>query len=103
VVKIPVVLPEGGFDHLSLFMDLRNGGSKTKEKLGVIWFVADYTIWKTRNAMVFNWEGFEWERVVEETNVHSWRILRARVKGFNYQLSEWMQNPTMCLGIVIRE
>jgi hypothetical protein len=58
-LRIPVVLPEGGFDHLSIFMGLGNGCSKTKEKLGVIWFVAVYTIWKTRNAMIFNWMGFE--------------------------------------------
>ncbi|CAJ2667843.1 unnamed protein product [Trifolium pratense] len=55
------------------------------------------------NAMIFNWEGFEWEKVVEETKVPSWRILRTPLKGFNYQLSEWMENSTMCLGIVTRE
>ncbi|PNY15025.1 hypothetical protein L195_g011715 [Trifolium pratense] len=30
---------------------------------------------------------FEWEKVLEETKILSWRILRARAKQFNYYLS----------------
>jgi hypothetical protein len=40
-------------------------------------------IWRTRNDMIFNHVGYDWEKVREEIKILSWRIIRARVKGFS--------------------
>ncbi|PNY15474.1 ribonuclease H [Trifolium pratense] len=80
-LEVPTVLPEGGYDHLVSFKSLICGKAKTKERLGVIWFSNVYCIWKVRNEMVFNHRGVDWEKVVEEAKVLSWRILRTRAKG----------------------
>jgi hypothetical protein len=32
--------------------------------------------------MIFNHVGYDWEKVLEEIKILSWRIFRARVKGF---------------------
>ncbi|GAU28753.1 hypothetical protein TSUD_372620 [Trifolium subterraneum] len=57
-LRIPVVLPEGGFNHLLLFMGLGNRGFKTKEKLGVIWFVAVNTIWRSVEFLINSYKVF---------------------------------------------
>jgi hypothetical protein len=33
--------------------------------------------------MIFNHVGYDWEKVREEIKILSWRIIRARVKGFS--------------------
>jgi hypothetical protein len=53
-IGIPIVLPEGGYDHLVMFKGLICGKAKIKEMLGVIWISNIYSIWKARNAMIFN-------------------------------------------------
>jgi hypothetical protein len=49
-----------GPDHLILFKNLVRGRWKVREKLGVIWVLAIYSIWKARNAIVFKLKGFVW-------------------------------------------
>jgi hypothetical protein len=39
-------------------------------------------IWRTRNDMI-NHVGYDWEKVLKEIKILSWRIIRARVKGFS--------------------
>jgi hypothetical protein len=50
--------------------------------------------------MVFNHIGYDWEKMLEEVKILSWRILRARSKGFMFELSMWRTNPLVCLGAV---
>jgi hypothetical protein len=57
-IGIPIVLPEGGYDHLVMFKGLICGKAKIKEMLGVIWISNIYSIWKARNAMIFNQTDF---------------------------------------------
>jgi hypothetical protein len=71
-----------------------------REKISVIWFSTISLVWKTRNDMIFNYVGYDWEKVLEEIKILSWRILKARSKGFTYDLSMWRTNPLACLGAV---
>ncbi|MCI29276.1 hypothetical protein A2U01_0050485, partial [Trifolium medium] len=96
---VSAVLAEGGLAHLRLFKGLVMGGKSVSEKLGVIWFAIVSTIWKARNAVIFNSDGFNWERVVEESKVTSRRIIKSRSKEFSYPLSLWLTNPIACLGV----
>jgi hypothetical protein len=66
----------------------------------VIWFSTISSIWRTRNDMIFNHTGYDWEKLFEEIKIRSWRILRARSKGFSYDLSMWRTEPLVCLGAV---
>jgi hypothetical protein len=86
------------FDHFKMFKGLVGGSRKVKDMLGVIWFVNIFVIWKARNAVVFNQEGFSGEKVVEEAKVLSWRILKSRSKNFSFPLNLWIRNPLACMG-----
>jgi hypothetical protein len=86
-IGIPVVLAEGGPAHLSLWKNLVIGNSKSRDRIGAIWFSTISLIWKVRNDIIFNQAGLDWEKLLEEIKILSWRILRARSKGFNYVLS----------------
>jgi hypothetical protein len=72
---------EGGYNHYSMFKGLIPGSTKVKEKLGILWLSTVDAIWKVRNAMIFNNDIFNWEKVVEEIKVLSWKILKARDKS----------------------
>jgi hypothetical protein len=50
--------------------------------------------------MIFKSDGFNWERVVEEYKVLSWRVISSKSKGFRYPVSQWLLNPTGCLEFV---
>jgi hypothetical protein len=65
-------------------------GQGSGGKLGVVWFYIAASIWKARNNIVFNMDGFHWEKVMEELKVQAWRINKSRVKGFNFSLSQWL-------------
>jgi hypothetical protein len=79
---IPIALAEGGYAHFSLLKGLILGRLETRERVGVIWVTAVYVIWIIRNDIIFKHVGFNWEKVVEETKVLSWKILKSRSKGF---------------------
>jgi len=66
----------------------------------LVWLSNIGTIWKSINAMIFTQKGFNWEKVMEETEVLSWRILRTKPKGFNFALSQWLLNPLGCWVVV---
>jgi len=36
---------------------------------------------------------FNIQDIVKDVQVHSWRWLRARRKGFTYSLTSWISNP----------
>jgi hypothetical protein len=97
---VHLVFPEGGHDHLSLLKNLVPCNNKTRDRVGVIWFTTIYLIWKTRNDMIFNQTGYDWEKLFEEVKILSWRIIKARSKGFTCDLSMWHTNPLACLGVV---
>jgi hypothetical protein len=39
---------------------------KTRDTIGVVWFYAIPLIWKTRNNVVFNQIGSDWDKLMEE-------------------------------------
>jgi hypothetical protein len=96
---ISVAFVKGGYDHYLMFKGLISGGTKIKERLGILWLSIVDAIWKSRNAMIFNNANFNWDRVVEEIKVSSWKILKARDKNFCYNLYEWNSNPLICMGM----
>jgi hypothetical protein len=96
---VSLVFPEGGHNHLSLLKNLVLCNIKTSDRVGGIWFTTIYLIWKTRNDMTFNQTGYDWEKLLEEVKILSWRIIRARSKGFMCDLSMWRTNPLACLGV----
>jgi hypothetical protein len=50
-------------------------------------------IWQTRNNIIFNQAGFDWEIVLQEIEILSWNILRTQSKEFNSDLNKWCLNP----------
>jgi hypothetical protein len=97
---VPLVFPEGGYSDLIILKNLVPCNIKFRERIGVIWFTTIYLIWKTRNDMIFNQSGYDWEKLLEEVKILSWRIIRARSKGFLCDLCMWRTNPLACLGLV---
>jgi hypothetical protein len=56
---IPIGLEKGGYDYLIVLNNLVHGKAKVKELLAIIWYSTGYSIWKARNAMVFNRSGYD--------------------------------------------
>jgi hypothetical protein len=97
---VSTAFTEGGIEHLRLFKGLVQGGKELHDKLGVIWFSIVSSIWKARNNIIFNLDGFHGERVAEESKVLAWRIIKSRIKGFNFSLNQWLMCLITCLGRV---
>jgi hypothetical protein len=57
---------KGDQNHLYLLKNLVSSNIKTHDRIGVVWFYAISLIWKTRNDMVFNQIGFDWDKLMEE-------------------------------------
>jgi hypothetical protein len=62
----PTALPDGGYNHLSLLKNIVPCNIKIRDRISVIWFSTISIIWKTRNDMIFNHIGYDWEKVLEE-------------------------------------
>jgi hypothetical protein len=88
MVRSITAFTEGGIDHLRLFKGLVQGGKEVSEKLGVIWFSVVSSIWKARNNIIFNLDWFQWERVMEESKILAWRIIKSRETGFNFSFMQ---------------
>jgi hypothetical protein len=95
---VSAAFTEGGVEHLRLFKGLVKGGKVASDKLGIIWFSIASSIWKARNNIIFKLDGFNWERVMEESKVLSWRIIKSRAKDFNISLNQWLLCPIACMG-----
>jgi hypothetical protein len=95
-----LILAGEGLAHFTIFKNIVPFNVKSRDRIEVIWFTVVSLIWKARNEMIFNQAGFEWENVLEEAKILSWRILRARSKGFSCDLSMWRQNPLSCNGTI---
>jgi hypothetical protein len=97
---IPIVLEKGGYDHLIVLNNLVHGKAKVKEILAIISYSTVYSIWKARNAMVFNQSSYDWENVVDDIKISSWRILINPAKGFMFNFSEWNLSPLPCMRLM---
>lgn len=53
----------------------------------VSWFATVWSIWLLRNAIIFNNESVDVEKISEMAKLRSWRWLSAKVKSFS---SSWL-------------
>lgn len=61
----------GGFDDLKQLKGLVLSTKKVKDILGLICCANISIIWKANNAMIFDQDGFNWEKVVKEAKIFS--------------------------------
>lgn len=72
------ILPPNLFIHWECW----NGGESNKnvrKGLGLIWLATIWTLWKTRNDMIFNDDNFAVDVIVERVKVLAWRWILSRM------------------------
>jgi hypothetical protein len=62
----------------------------------MIWQAAIWVIWRARNERIFNAVETQWEEVVDEIKVLSWRWLLGRFKVPACLFYEWEWSPRDC-------
>ncbi|XP_057452847.1 uncharacterized protein LOC130744703 [Lotus japonicus] len=84
----------------SLFSQFSFVGRNKKQRLAeiTVWMASCWSLWITRNSVIFKdgvWDG---GLVVELIQVRTWHWLKEKVREFHYSLYEWKSNPIICLS-----
>lgn len=81
-------MPVTGKDHLLQFGSVAMSGSQNL-LWKVVWCAVLWTIWNSRNGIVFRNGEFDADKVFELIKIRSWSWLSAKVHGFCSSLFEW--------------
>ncbi|XP_057418519.1 uncharacterized protein LOC130712718 [Lotus japonicus] len=74
-------------------------GINKNQKAGeiAIWMALVWSIWLTRNKVIFQGGAFDPNQILELAQLRAWQWLRAKVDGFMYSWFEWKENPGVCI------
>ena len=62
-----------------------------------MWVTIVRCIWEQRNLVVFKQGVSDAEEIFHSAQLSSWLRLKHRVSTFNFVLSDWVMNPSLCL------
>ncbi|CAJ2652169.1 unnamed protein product [Trifolium pratense] len=85
------------FDAFTKIVQRSNG---TEAGLRTIWFACIWSIWKARNAKIFQDKNISALAITEQAKLLLWNWLRVKSRSFDYDISQWMTNPITCLETV---
>nr|KYP47053.1 hypothetical protein KK1_031283 [Cajanus cajan] len=63
-----------------------------------IWLSIIWTIWLTRNDLIFSSKIIIVSKMLNLMQLRSWRWLRVRFPSFNYNLFYWSNSHSVCLS-----
>jgi len=66
-----------------------SGKSYVDKRWEVFWVALSMTIWKHRNALVFNNQTFSPEKVMDEALFHTWSWINCMEKDFHTHFNQW--------------
>lgn len=91
-----VVLPAATKQH---YLNHRGmvRGKELKKLWMVIWFATTWSIWLSRNAVIFNQEPFDESKQLEIIKPRVWNWFKFRGKGSNHCFSDWCIAPIPCM------
>jgi len=61
-----------------------------------MWITIVRYIWKQRNVVVFK-QGSDAKETFHSAQISSWLRLKHRISSFNFALSDWLMNSSLCL------
>lgn len=65
----------------------------------LVWSAVIWTIWFTRNSLIFKGKKLELSETVEQVKLKSWLWISATKSQMLYPVSCWFNNPRGCLGL----
>jgi len=77
---------------------LTQGNNKQNLFWKGVWATIVRCLWEQRNEVVFNQKVVDEEEVFQKVQLKSWLWLKHKGAKFNYSLSDWVLNPTVCLS-----
>ena len=66
-----------------------SGNSKVDNRWKALWIALSMTIWKHRNALVFNNQNFCTEKVTASALFHTWSWINCMEKDFHTHFNQW--------------
>lgn len=97
-LEINLIIPANILAHWKCWDALLGLRKESKKGMRIIWHTSLWVIWKMKNNIVFNNEGFEVEEVVDEVKMLSWRWSIARTRMNPCLYYEWRCAPNWCMG-----
>jgi hypothetical protein len=87
--------------HIFGKFNVGRGNGKRLKGLLAVWHAAVWTIWKTRNDLIFNAKAPVMDDVFQGIILHSWKWLcekkRKKKKWVDCSFYEWKTFPTDCI------
>jgi hypothetical protein len=97
-LEINFITPQNLFVHFGCW-DSEVSSKRLKKGFWLIWHATIWTIWKERNARIFNNKVKEVEELVDEIKAISWFWTLSRLKIASFLFYEWTWNPRECLNM----
>ncbi|XP_058726707.1 uncharacterized protein LOC131598090 [Vicia villosa] len=98
-LRISTALHGDSIAHLAQFEGLIGGDKEISSKVRVIWLACCWSIWKARNAKIFNNKEVETKKIIEDSIEYSWRWLSSVNADVQYNYAQWRTNPRPCLDL----
>ncbi|GAU47008.1 hypothetical protein TSUD_244370 [Trifolium subterraneum] len=95
-LKLPFSLPHNLFSILNFFSHSR--GKKLRKGLTTIWNAVVWSLWRQRNAVIFDNGTRDDAEVIDGIKVLSWKWWLSQSKVSHSLLYEWQMEPTMCMA-----
>ncbi|MCH80102.1 LINE-1 reverse transcriptase like [Trifolium medium] len=83
-------------DHLFTTCDCQGVGRKSRLGCVLIWHAAVWTIWNSRNDLIFAQGTVSVESLVDKVKLSSWKWFLAKNPGNPCSFYEWEVQPVMC-------
>jgi hypothetical protein len=95
-LRLPFTLPHNLFSVLN-FLSLSRG-KKLNKGLAMIWNGVVWSLWRRRNAVLFDNGRRETVEVIEEIKVMTWKWWLSQSKVSHCLLYEWYMEPMLCMA-----
>jgi hypothetical protein len=80
------------------FMAMSTGSKQVRKGLVMIWKAVIWTVWRQRNKKVFENEGIDLARLIDDVKTISWKWWVGRSNVAPVLLYEWVSEPLICLS-----
>jgi len=91
-----LVMPLGLAQQFQAFTGL-GGGRRVRLGLLLVWHAVIWTIWVSRNDLIFAGGLLREEPVVDRVKLLAWKWFRAKCPASSCSLYEWEVQPVLCL------
>jgi hypothetical protein len=95
-LRLPFILPHTLFSILNFLTQSR--GNKLRKGLVMIWNGVVWSLWRRRNAVMFDNGRKEIAEVIDEIKTVTWKWWLSQSKVAYCLLYEWYMEPSLCIA-----